>query len=117
MAKQVEDVTDARERVSKGKIPKGIIYVAAGIAAVLIGTLAFYYQSKTDAEVKEASEEQRAEKMKSRATAGEASQNLGQQIRAQQQAAKDEASRQEASAVRADSGQRAPVMLLNHEQN
>lgn len=110
MAKQVEDVTDARERVSKGKIPKGIIYVAAGIAAVLIGTLAFYYQSKTDAEVKEASEEQRAEKMKSRATAGEASQNLGQQIRAQQQAAKDEASRQEASAVRADSGQRAPVM-------
>ena len=66
MAKQVEDVTDARERVSKGKIPKGIIYVAAGIAAVLIGTLAFYYQSKTDAEVKEASEEQRAEKMKSR---------------------------------------------------
>ena len=60
-----------RDRVSKGKIPKGIIYVAAGIAAVLIGTLAFYYQSKTDAEVKEASEEQRAEKMKSRATAGE----------------------------------------------
>lgn len=110
MAKQVEDVTDARERVSKGKIPKGIIYVAAGIAAVLIGTLAFYYQSKTDSEVKEASEEQRAEKMKSRATAGEASQNLGQQIRAQQQAAKDEASRQGASAVSADSGQRAPVM-------
>ncbi|MDC6179997.1 conjugal transfer protein TrbI [Ralstonia solanacearum] len=110
MAKQVEDVTDARERVSKGKIPKGIIYVAAGIAAVLIGTLAFYYQSKTDSEVKEASEEQRAEKMKSRATAGEASQNLGQQIRAQQQAAKDEASRQGASAASADSGQRAPVM-------
>ena len=110
MAKQVEDVTDARERVSKGKIPKGIIYVAAGIAAVLIGTLAFYYQSKTDSEVKEASEEQRAEKMKSRATAGEASQNLGQQIRAQQQAAKDEASRQEASAVKADGSQRTPVM-------
>jgi len=108
--KEVEDVTDARERVSKGKIPKGIIYVAAGIAAVLIGTLAFYYQSKTDSEVKEASEEQRAEKMKSRATAGEASQNLGQQIRAQQQAAKDEASRQEASAVKADGSQRTPVM-------
>lgn len=103
-------MTDARERVSKGKIPKGIIYVAAGIAAVLIGTLAFYYQSKTDSEVKEASEEQRAEKMKSRATAGEASQNLGQQIRAQQQAAKDEASRQEASAVKADGSQRTPVM-------
>ncbi|OIT13680.1 conjugal transfer protein TrbI [Ralstonia solanacearum] len=110
MRKEVEDVTDARERVSKGKIPKGIIYVAAGIAAVLIGTLAFYYQSKTDSEVKEASEEQRAEKMKSRATAGEASQNLGQQIRAQQQAAKDEASRQEASAVKADGSQRTPVM-------
>ncbi|NKA75256.1 conjugal transfer protein TrbI [Ralstonia solanacearum] len=110
MRQQVEDVTDARERVSKGKIPKGIIYVAAGIAAVLIGTLAFYYQSKTDSEVKEASEEQRAEKMKSRATAGEASQNLGQQIRAQQQAAKDEASRQEASAVKADGSQRTPVM-------
>ncbi|MDF6710443.1 hypothetical protein NLQ74_25435, partial [Escherichia coli] len=60
--------------------------------------------------VKEASEEQRAEKMKSRATAGEASQNLGQQIRAQQQAAKDEASRQEASAVKADGSQRTPVM-------
>lgn len=110
MRKEVEDVTDARERVSKGKIPKGIVYVAAGIAAVLIGTLAFYYQSKTDSEVKEASEEQRAEKMKSRATAGEASQNLGQQIRAQQQAAKDEASRQEASAVKADGSQRTPVM-------
>lgn len=110
MRKQVEDVTDARERVSKGKIPKGIIYVAAGIAAVLIGTLAFYYQSKSDSEVKEASEELRAEKMKSRATAGEASQNLGQQIRAQQQAAKDEASRQEASAVKADGTQRTPVM-------
>ncbi|MBB6592741.1 TrbI/VirB10 family protein [Ralstonia solanacearum] len=110
MRKQVEDVTDARERVSKGKVPKGIIYVAAGIAAVLIGTLAFYYQSKSDAEVKEASEERRAEKMKSRATAGEASQNLGQQIRAQQQAAKDEASRQEASAVKADTNQRTPVM-------
>lgn len=110
MRKQVEDVTDARERVSKGKVPKGIIYVAAGIAAVLIGTLAFYYQSKTDSQVKEETEEQRAQKMKSRATAGEASQNLGQQIRAQQQAAKDEASRQEASAVKADTNQRTPVM-------
>lgn len=110
MRKQVEDVTDARERVSKGKVPKGIIYVAAGIAAVLIGTLAFYYQSKTDSQVKEETEEQRAQKMKSRATAGESSQNLGQQIRAQQQAAKDEASRQEASAVKADTNQRTPVM-------
>ncbi|MCK4118403.1 TrbI/VirB10 family protein [Ralstonia nicotianae] len=110
MRKQVENVTDARARVAKGKIPRRIVIVAGGIAAALIGTLAFYYQSRSETQAKEEIEEQRAEKLKTRASAADASQNLGQTIRAQQRAAREEAARQEASAVGAEPAGRTPVL-------
>jgi len=50
---QVEDVTDAQARATKGKLPRNIVYSLATVAAVVVGTLGYYYQSRSDAEIKQ----------------------------------------------------------------
>lgn len=95
---QVEDVTDAQARATKGKLPRNIVYSLATVAAVVVGTLGYYYQSRSDAEIKQKAEEQKAARLRDRTSASEQGNSLDQEIRKQQEEARAEAARQKALA-------------------
>ena len=84
---QVEDVTDAQARATKGKLPRNIVYSLATVAAVVVGTLGYYYQSRSDAEMKQKAEEQKAARLRDRTSASEQGNSLDQEIRKQQEEA------------------------------
>lgn len=107
--RNVEDVTDAQSRFFKGKLPRNIVYILGGVAAFLIAGLGYYYQSRTQLEMKEQAEQRKAEELKARTSAPDNARTLARTIREQQEAARAEAARQQASAVPAEPS-KSPVM-------
>lgn len=104
--------TDARQAVIKGKLPRNIVYSIGAVAAVVIGLLGYYYQSRAEVESREFAEARKAAKLKQEIAPSGYPNGLQQTILEQERQARERAAEQAASAVPAmsvDSG-RVPVM-------
>jgi len=104
----VEDVVDAKTRVTKGKIPRNILFSIGMIAAMVVGGLGYYYQSITETETEKSAEERKAESLRAKTSLPQGD-TLDDTIRRQKKAAEEEAERQRALAIKPES-RSGPVM-------
>lgn len=105
----VTDVSDAQERLTKGKVPRNIVISLGVVAAVLVGSLGYYYQSGMESELAKQAEEKKAKKLQERTSTPDNG-GLDQLIRQQQEEARRQAEKQAAEAGKQEPTGKAPVM-------
>ncbi|CAG9183541.1 hypothetical protein LMG23994_05161 [Cupriavidus pinatubonensis] len=108
MKQPVTDVSDAKERLTSGKMPRNIVTTLGVVAAVLVGTLGYFYQSNMESDLAKQAEEKKAKKLQERTSTPDNG-GLDQLIRQQQDEARKQAAQQAAEATRPEPV-KAPVM-------
>ncbi|MFJ1254388.1 TrbI/VirB10 family protein [Cupriavidus sp. CuC1] len=103
------DVSDAKTRLTSGKVPRNIVTTLGVVAAVAVGTLGYFYQSGMESDQAKEAEAKKAKKLQER-TSSPDSGGLDQLIRQQQDEARRQAALQAASATKAEPASKAPVM-------
>lgn len=109
MKQPVTDVSDAKTRLTSGKVPRNIVTTLGVVAAVAVGTLGYFYQSGMESDQAKEAEAKKAKKLQER-TSSPDSGGLDQLIRQQQDEARRQAALQAASATKAEPASKAPVM-------
>lgn len=109
MKQPVTDVSDAKTRLTSGKVPRNIVTTLGVVAAVAVGTLGYFYQSGMESDQAKEAEAKKAQKLQER-TSSPDSGGLDQLIRQQQDEARRQAALQAASATKAEPASKAPVM-------
>ena len=109
MKQPVTDVSDAKTRLTSGKVPRNIVTTLGVVAAVAVGTLGYFYQSGMESDQAKEAEAKKAKKLQER-TSSPDSGGLDQLIRQQQEEARKQAALQGASATKAEPASKAPVM-------
>ncbi|CAN7778458.1 TrbI/VirB10 family protein [Cupriavidus necator] len=105
----VTDVSDAKERLTSGKVPRNIVMTLGVVAAVVVGTLGYFYQSGMESDLAKEAEEKKAKKLQER-TSNPENGGLDQLIRQQQEEARRLAALQEAGGGKPEATGKAPVM-------
>ncbi len=105
----VTDVSDAKERLTSGKVPRNIVMTLGVVAAVVVGTLGYFYQSGMESDLAKEAEEKKAKKLQER-TSNPDSGGLDQLIRQQQDEARRLADLQKGEGAKAEPAGKAPVM-------
>ncbi|AEI83185.1 conjugal transfer protein TrbI (plasmid) [Cupriavidus necator N-1] len=108
MKQPVTDVSDAKERLTSGKVPRNIVTTLGVVAAVLVGTLGYFYQSSMESDLAKQAEDKKAKKLQERTSTPDNG-GLDQLIRQQQDEARKQAAQQAAEATRPEPA-KAPVM-------
>lgn len=109
MKQPVTDVSDAKTRLTSGKVPRNIVTTLGVVAAVAVGTLGYFYQSGMESDQAKEVEAKKAQKLQER-TSSPDSGGLDQLIRQQQEEARRQAALQAASATKAEPASKSPVM-------
>ncbi|MGT2512829.1 hypothetical protein [Cupriavidus basilensis] len=103
------DVSDAKTRLTSGKVPRNIVTTLGVVAAVAVGTLGYFYQSGMESDQAKEAEAKKAKKLQERTSTPDSG-GLDQLIRQQQEEARRLAALQAASATKAEPASKAPVM-------
>ncbi|WP_317920711.1 MULTISPECIES: TrbI/VirB10 family protein [unclassified Cupriavidus] len=103
------DVSDAQERLTTGKVPRNIVMTLGVVAAVVVGTLGFFYQSGMESNLAKEAEEKKAKKLQER-TNNPDNGGLDQLIRQQQEDARKLAAQQQSEGSKVEPSGKAPVM-------
>ncbi|WP_284495102.1 TrbI/VirB10 family protein [Cupriavidus taiwanensis] len=103
------DVSDAQERLTSGKVPRNIVVTLGVVAAVVVGTLGYFYQSGMESDLAKEAEEKKAKKLQER-TSNPDNGGLDQLIRQQQEDARRLAAQQVADGGTPEPTGKVPVM-------
>lgn len=109
MKQPVTDVSDAKEHLTSGKVPRNIVTTLGVVAAVLVGTLGYFYQSNMESDLAKQAEEKKAKKLQERTSTPDNG-GLDQLIRQQQEEARKQAALQADQATKPEPAAKAPVM-------
>jgi type IV secretion system protein VirB10 len=104
----VTDVSDAKEHLTSGKVPRNIVTTLGVVAAVLVGTLGYFYQSNMESDLAKQAEEKKAKKLQERTSTPDNG-GLDQLIRQQQEEARKQAALQADQATKPELA-KAPLM-------
>jgi len=108
----VTDVTDSKERLTRGKLPRNIVITLGVAAGLVVGTLGFFYQTKAEQRLSKEAEEKKAEKLRERTSAPDNG-GLEQLIRKQQDDARKAEREQREKATAPETGAKSPVMTAS----